>query len=84
MRRKAKSKKETFVVNSHQIAVKVWCASCLHKEITRNMLTRRCKKRRKDVKPSDCCQDWEMSEQLQRAGASQGVVRNIVTKEVMF
>ena len=84
MKKKSKSRNETFVVNDHQIAVKVWCASCQYKELSRAVTLRRCTKHCKNVKPTDCCKSWEMSEQLQLAGASLGVVRDMKTKEVLF
>ena len=84
MKKKNKSRNETFVANDHQIAVKVWCASCQYKSLTRAVTLRRCTKHNKDVKPSGCCKSWEMSEQLQMAGASLGVVRDMKTKEVLF
>ena len=73
-----------FTENKYGIRVRCWCASCRYKELTRASSLRRCTKHHKDVKPNHCCKCWEMSEQLQLAGMSLGVVRDKVTKEVVI
>ena len=79
-----KMKKVSYIQNEHHITVKVWCASCEYKEMTRASSLRRCRKLNKDVKPHHCCKCWEMSEQLQLAGMSLGVVRDKDTKVIII
>ena len=50
--------------NESGIKIKRCCASCAYKKLTRLMTQRRCTKHRTNVKPSDVCEDWEMSETL--------------------
>ena len=50
------------VKNGFGIRIKRCCASCAYKELTRLVTQRRCTKLKKNVKPSDVCKDWEMSE----------------------
>ena len=50
------------VKNGFGIRIKRCCASCAYKELTRLVTQRRCTKHRENVKPSDVCKDWEMSE----------------------
>ena len=50
------------VQNESGIKIKRCCASCAYKELTRLVTQRRCTKLKKNVKPSDVCKDWEMSE----------------------
>lgn len=73
-----------FTRNAYGIQVKRCCASCQYKDLTRAFSLRRCMKHHKDVEPSDCCKHWQMSEQLQLAGKSQGAVRDKDTKEVVI
>ena len=77
-------RKGSFVPNSHGIAVRVWCASCRYKDLTRAVSLRRCAKHHRNVSAGDVCNDWQMSEQLQLAGKSQGAVRDKDTKEVVI
>ena len=61
--------------NQHGIEVKMCCASCAFKDITRLILARYCTKHCKSVKPKECCSQWEMSKQMQAAGTSGGKVK---------
>ena len=73
-----------FIRNPFGILVKRCCASCGHKDLTRAVSLRRCAKHHKDVTASDVCDDWQMSQELQQAGRSQGAVRDKDTKEVII
>ena len=75
---------KAFEENAYGIAVKRCCASCRYKEVSRLVRSRRCVKHKKIVKPSDVCDDWEMSETLKSAGRSKGVVRDVKTKQELF
>ena len=61
--------------NQHGIEVKECCASCRHKDLTRLISSRFCLQHQKKVKPRECCEQWEMSEQMQAAGLSGGKVK---------
>ena len=61
--------------NQYGIEVKECCASCRHKDLTRLLLARYCTQHQKKVKPRECCEQWEMSEQMQAAGLSGGKVK---------
>ena len=61
--------------NSHGIEVKECCASCKFKDLTRLISSRFCLQHHKSVKPRECCEQWEMSEQMQAAGLSGGKVK---------
>ena len=61
--------------NQHGIEVRECCASCRHKDLTRLLLARYCTQHQKKVKPRECCEQWEMSEQMQAAGLSGGKVK---------
>ena len=61
--------------NQHGIEVKKCCASCKHKDLTRLVLARYCSQHHEKVKPRECCEQWEMSEQMQAAGTSGGKVK---------
>ena len=61
--------------NQYGIEVKECCASCRHKDLTRLMSSRFCLQHQKKVKPRECCEQWEMSEQMQAAGLSGGKVK---------
>ena len=60
--------------NAYGIQVKRCCASCAYKKLTRLMTLRRCTKHRANVKPSNVCKDWVMSETLRelRGARSKG------------
>ena len=61
--------------NQHGIEVKKCCASCKHKDLTRLVLARYCSQHHKKVKPRECCEQWEMSEQMEAAGSGGGKVK---------
>ena len=61
--------------NQHGIEVNKCCASCKYKDLTRLVLARYCTQHQKKVKPRECCEQWEMSEQMQAAGTSGGKVK---------
>ena len=61
--------------NQHGIEIRECCASCKFKDLTRLVLARYCSLHRKKVKPRECCEQWEMSEQMQAAGTSGGKVK---------
>ena len=81
--KKTKIKAE-YVVNAYHIPVKKCCMSCAHKEFTRALSRRYCKEHETEMKPRSVCSLWKMSDQLKIAGSGQGVVRDIVTKEVIL
>ena len=64
-----------YEYNEHGIRVMKCCRSCAHKDLTRALSLRSCGKLHKDVGPTEVCQHWAMSEQLKRAGRSQGRVK---------
>ena len=61
--------------NQHGIEVKKCCASCKHKDLTRLLSARFCSLHQKKVKPRECCEQWEMSEQMEAAGSGGGKVK---------
>ena len=61
--------------NQHGIEVKECCASCKHKDLTRLVLARYCSQYHEKVKPRECCEQWEMSEQMEAAGSGGGKVK---------
>lgn len=61
--------------NQHGIEVKKCCASCKHKDLTRLVLARYCSQHHEKVKPRECCEQWEMSEQMEAAGSGGGKVK---------
>ena len=61
--------------NQHGIEVKECCASCRHKDLTRLISSRFCLQHQKKVKPRECCEQWEMSEQMEAAGSGRGKVK---------
>ena len=75
---------KSYVENAYGVRVKRCCASCRYKELTRLLTTRRCRKHLETVYPCNVCKDWEMSETLKSAGCSQGVVRDVKTKQTLF
>lgn len=61
--------------NQHGIEIRECCASCKHRDLTRLVLARYCTQHQKKVKPRECCEQWEMSEQMQAAGSAGGKVK---------
>ena len=64
------------VTNRYHICVKKWCASCQHKEVD-NDGTRVCQLMQLKVAPAFVCPRWQMSDGLQNAGMSGGVVKKL-------
>ena len=62
--------------------VKPCCASCFYRNLTQE--DRVCRLNGMTVDSGYCCSDWEMDERLNNAGKATGVVRDIVTKEVIL
>ena len=58
--------------NKNGIEVKVCCASCKYKKLTRTTL-RYCRKKQVNVSPHDVCDEWEISNLLK------SICRNIET-----
>ena len=72
------------VTNGYGIRIKRACMSCAHKDYTRSRKLRLCCVTLKKVSQYHVCEKWTLSEQLERAGCSGGVVRDIKTKEVVM
>ena len=64
----AKKKAIKFTKNSEFISVKKCCASCVFKGYTNDLAMRRCKLHHADVEPQDVCRQWQMNDQMKRAG----------------
>ena len=69
--------------NQFGIAYKRCCASCALKKY-RYDGKRFCKLNNKMVEALDFCDHWQMMEGLQNAGRKSGVVKDMVTKEVII
>ena len=69
--------------NQFGIAYKRCCASCALKKY-RYDGKRYCKLNNEMVESLDVCDHWQMMEGLQNAGRKSGVVKDMVTKEVIF
>lgn len=76
--------KKIFIKNYYGIRIKICCASCEHKDLTRAVTERYCKEHARKVQACDVCPKWKMSRQLKAVGKSQGDVRDKDTKEVLF
>ena len=61
--------------NIHGIEIKMCCASCRFKDLTRLMTARFCMQHHKSVRPKGCCKQWEISDQLEAAGSAGGKVK---------
>ena len=82
--KRVKKQRFEYVANAYGIAIKKACVSCAHKQFTRALSKRYCTEHEVDVKPTQVCSLWKMSEQLKQAGSAQGVVRDIVSKEIVI
>ena len=51
-----------YVVNPYGLRIKVCCASCHWKQLTESLVTRKCRRLKKRVKPRHCCGFWGMSD----------------------
>ena len=69
--------------NQFGIAYKRCCASCALKKY-RYDGKRFCKLNNKMVEALDFCDHWQMMEGLQNAGRKSGVVKDMVTKEIII
>ena len=49
-----------YVVNQYGLTVKRCCASCAHKVATDNLHHRKCTRKKKKVRPTDCCRQWKL------------------------
>ena len=76
--------KKTFeyVRNQCGIRIKKCCASCAKKRL--NATSKRfCTLTNETVAATDICEQWGMHEGLMNTGRRRGVVRDIITKEVI-
>ena len=55
-----------YVVNPYGLRIKVCCASCHWKQLTESLVTRKCRRLKKRVKPRHCCGFWGMSDGLRK------------------
>ena len=69
--------------NQFGIVYKQCCASCGLKKYKYDG-KRLCSLNDKEVKALKVCKKWQLCEGLKNAGRKSGVVRDIVTKEVVF
>ena len=53
-----------YVRNPYGLRIKVCCASCQWKQLTESLVTRKCRRLKKRVKPRHCCGLWGMSDAL--------------------
>ena len=76
-------RKITFERNQFGIVYKKCCASCALKKYSYDG-KRFCKLNNEKVEAQDVCEHWQMSEGLKNAGRKSGVVKDMVTKEVVI
>jgi hypothetical protein len=69
--------------NLYGIEIKCCCASCDHKEIDYEG-ERTCKLMGLKVQQTFKCSKWQISYGMSKAGSAQGVVRHIITKEIII
>ena len=69
--------------NLYGIVIKCCCASCEHKTIDYEGI-RTCKLMGLKVQSKFKCSKWQISCGMSKAGSGQGVVRHILTKEVVL
>lgn len=80
-------KRENFVTtvkNQYDIEVKQCCLSCEYQTTGRRKKQKYCRKTHSNVARYGLCREWAMSRGLRAAGSGLGVVRDIVTKEVII
>jgi len=72
--------------NNCGIQIKKCCASCAFKviKVINADCERRCSQNGQTVEGTDYCEQWQMAEGLKNLGRRRGVVRDIVTKEVIL
>lgn len=71
------------VRNMYGVKVKKCCASCAFKVYNPDGI-RLCGLDKKEVEARFRCKNWQMTDGLKKAGRGGGVVRDIVTKEVVL
>ena len=69
--------------NLYGIEIKCCCASCEHKVIDFEGI-RTCKLMGLKVQQRFKCSKWQISYGMSKAGSAQGVVRHIITKEIII
>ena len=72
--------KDEYYVNRYRIVIKKCCASCMHKHPNSEFM-RICDSGEGLVKPSFCCEKWQMHPKLNNAGKGGGKVRK---KEFLY
>ena len=72
--------------NNCGIQIKKCCASCAFRviKVINADCERRCSQTGQTVEGTDYCEQWQMAEGLKNLGRRRGVVRDIVTKEVIL
>lgn len=64
-----------ITTNRFGLKVKMCCASCQFKDLTRASSKRWCNRQEKNTKPDYLCSLWQMSQQMRTAGMSKGDVK---------
>ena len=72
------------VTNGYGIRINRSCMSCAHKDYTRANKLRLCCVTLDQVSQYHVCEKWTLSEQLEKAGSGNGVVRDRITKEIVI
>lgn len=77
--------KQKITIERNQLGIpyKKYCASCGLKKYKYDG-KRLCSLNDKEVKALKVCRKWQLCEGLKNAGRKTGVVRDMVTKEVIF
>ena len=83
MKKKRRISLET-VTNGYGIRINMACISCAHKDYTRANKLRLCCVTLDQVSQYHVCEKWTLSEQLEKAGSGNGVVRDRITKEIVI
>ena len=73
-----------YVVNPYGLRIKKCCASCALKMTTDNLHHRKCTRKKKKVRPGDCCRQWKLSHCLEQLGREKGMVRDRKTGKILF
>ena len=76
-------KEITLERNQYGIPFKRCCASCALKKYKYDG-KRYCKLNNEKVAAQNVCKHWQMMEGLQNAGRKSGVVKDMVTKEIII
>lgn len=72
-----------IVTNAYGIKVRRTCASCKHR-VCQNNGTRNCVKMDIEVGQKTCCNHWEMSDGLKRAGMQMGGVVRLKGTQIVL